>query len=386
MTPLWQIGFRPFFLLASAFSIMSILIWMFIYVFSWQIQSQQLPPMTWHAHEMIYGYSLAVISGFLLTAVRNWTKRDTLRGLPLLCLSLLWIFGRTLFFFGSTPIWIVALVDCLFSLCLFISICIPIVASKNWRNIGVLAKILFFFLFNVVFYLGMMGVLKNGQYVGVYGGLYLIVALIITIGHRVIPFFTEKGISQTIVLRNRRWIDIISLCLFIVFYISILTNSNSPFIGYLCLLLAVLYGIRLYDWYTPLIWKAPLLWSLHIAYGLIVLGFIFKAAALIVGISSLPAVHAFAYGGIGLSTISMMARVSLGHTGRSIHNPPKHLPLCFVSLIAGTLIRTLFPLFLPTHYILWILSSQLLWVAAFIVFFIIYIPIWLSLRVDGKSD
>lgn len=382
--PLLRIGFRPFFFLAGVFSVLAILAWMGIYAFSWSLTPSLIPITTWHAHEMIYGYTMAVVAGFLLTAVRNWTKLDTLTGLPLLGLVVLWISARVFAFIPLIPIQWIEVLDVSFLLGLTVGIGIPIIRSKNWRNLGILAKVLFFAGFNFVFYLGALGYVPDGVRIGLYGGLYLIIALIVTIGRRVIPFFTERGLNNAVLLRNRKWLDISSLILFVVFYIIVLTSPQNQLVGFLSLILAALYALRLYDWYTPLIWKKPLIWVLHVAYFSIVVGFVLTACAIFWGSSPYLAVHAFAYGSIGLSTIGMMSRVSLGHTGRDIHSPPKAIPISFILIGLGTVVRCIFPLIMPKYYVGLIIISQIMWVVAFGVFTATYLPIWIGPRIDEK--
>jgi uncharacterized protein involved in response to NO len=383
-TPLWRLGFRPFFLLAGIFGALAIFVWMGIYAFSWPITPSLIPITTWHAHEMIYGYAMAVIAGFLLTAVRNWTKIDTLNGWPLALLASSWLTTRILAFTNFFPLWVTALFNITFLIGLGIAIGIPIHKSKNWKNLAILVKIIIFIALNLSFYLGALGILPGGTRIGLYGGLYLIIALIVMIGRRVIPFFTGKGIEAPLTLRNRKWLDISSLILFVLFYILVLISPQSQIVGMISIALAILYTIRLYDWYTPYIWEKPLIWILHLAYFTIVLGFILTACSIFLGISSFLAIHAFSYGSIGLSTIGMMSRVSLGHTGRSIHDPPKLIKVSFILLAIGTIVRCLLPIIFPGYYTLLIISSQVLWISAFIIFIIVYLPIWISPRVDGK--
>ena len=381
---LWQTGFRPFFLLAGVFASLSIFLWMGMYGFSLQILPLDMPMMTWHAHEMIYGYTMAVVAGFLLTAVRNWTKRDTLQGGGLKLVVGLWCLARLSFFIGAVPIWVSGVLDGLFLVGLLIGVGRPIIQSKNWRNAGVLAKVFIFLILNTVFYLGMMGLVPHGVRIGLYGGLYLIIALIVTIGRRVIPFFTERGVDGDVTPHNWRWVDRSSLIFFVAFYISVLMNPYSIYVGRLAVVLACLYSVRLWGWYTPLIWKKPLLWVLHGAYAAIILGFILTATSIFLGTSAYLAIHAFSYGGIGLSTIGMMSRVSLGHTGRDIHAPSKWIVVCFFSVCLGLVVRCILPIVWPGHYLIWMVISQCLWGVAFALFVCVYGAILIGPRADGK--
>ena len=380
-----HLGFRPFFIGATGFAFLSTLLWMGIYVLGWTLQPKHFAPITWHAHEMIYGYSIAVIAGFLLTAVKTWIDVKTLNGYPLLSLFLFWIVVRlSPFFSGIASIEIVALMDNLFILFLIVAVAAPLLKVRQWRNISMIALLLLLLASNVVFYLGVLEIITNGILIGLYSGLYLILTLIFIMGRRVIPFFIERGVGYPVKLKNWKWIDISSLVTFILFWISDLIALSLSITAGLAGLLFFIHGIRLFGWHTPGIWKKPLLWILYLAYTFIVVGFALKAIGFVYGISPNLAVHAFAFGGIGMMTLGMMARVSLGHTGRSVHDPPRSLNVIFITLFSGALVRVIFPLFDISLYALWIALSQALWMAAFGMFLYIYFPILIYPRIDGR--
>lgn len=380
-----HLGFRPFFIGATGFAFLSTLLWMGIYVLGWTLQPKHFAPITWHAHEMIYGYSMAVIAGFLLTAVKTWTDVQTLNGYPLLSLFLFWIVVRLLpFFSGIASIEIVALMDNLFILFLIVAVAAPLLKVRQWRNMSMMALLLLLLASNVVFYLGVLGIITNGILLGLYSGLYLILTLIFIMGRRVIPFFIERGVGYPVKLKNWKWIDISSLVTFLLFWIADLIVLSSSITAGLAGLLFFIHGIRLFGWHTPGIWKKPLLWILYLAYTLIVVGFALKAIGIVYGISPYLAVHAFAFGGIGMMTLGMMARVSLGHTGRSVHDPPGSLNVIFITLFSGAVVRVIFPLLDISLYALWIALSQTLWMGAFGMFLYIYFPILIYPRIDGR--
>ncbi|MDH5435711.1 MAG: NnrS family protein, partial [Gammaproteobacteria bacterium] len=217
-----------------------------------------------------------------------------------------------------------------------------------------------------------------------YSGLYLVVALIFTMGRRVIPFFIEKGVDEQVDLVNRRWLDLSSLVLFLSFWIAELIEPNGLVVALLAIALFVLHGMRLLGWHTRGIWKKPLLWVIYIAYGFLVAGLALKAAVYFLGISPFLAAHAFAYGGVGIMTIGMMARVALGHTGRDVFSPPPVLWWMFAIIIVGAVIRVFFPLFDSSQYTLWIGISQVLWTISFAMFLFIYTPVCMKPRIDGR--
>jgi uncharacterized protein involved in response to NO len=382
---LFYLGFRPFFLGAALFSIATMSWWMAVYVFNWQSRPLDISPAAWHAHEMIFGYSIAVIAGFLLTAVKNWTGVQTPHRTPLVLLFLLWLAGRILPYFSRTvSVTAIATVDILFLVIVFFAVAIPIIRAKQWKQVGIASKILLMLASNVVFYLGVANVLDKGITWGIYSGLYLILALIFTMGRRVIPFFIERGVDGTVQLTNYRWLDISSLVLFIVFWIADVFIKNTYLVASLSFVLFVLHAIRLRGWYTFAIWRKSLLWVLFIAYGFLVAGFLLKAMVPVFGLPDNLATHAFTVGGIALITVGMMSRVALGHTGRNVHEPPSVLKWIFITLIAAAFIRVILPLLNSGHYLLWVGLSQAFWLVSYAVFLAVYLPFLLRPRIDGK--
>jgi len=374
-----SLGFRPFFTAAAAFAVLSMLVWMQVYVFAREWPSGELPAATWHAHEMIYGYAMAVIAGFLLTAVRNWTGVPTLQGLPLLLLLLLWTTGRILILGGEDAAQKgAAVADTLFATLLLIAIARPVIRTRQWRQTGILSKVALLPCANLLFYAGVLGYFPQGVRAGLYSGLYLVIALVLVMARRVLPFFIEKGVGYSVQLTNRRWLDIAGLLVFFPFWIADILQPDGLPAAVLAGLLFILHAVRMAGWHTAGIWRRPLLWSLYGGYGFLVTGFALKAAVPLTGISPLLALHAFAYGGIGLFTLGMMTRVSIAHTGRDILAPRPMLFWMFSVLALGALIRIIPPLVAPAQYVLWIGLSQALWIAAFAAFLFTCLPMLLK--------
>jgi len=382
---LFRLGFRPFFLAAALFAVISMTIWMAELVFSAKVLPAGNPPMFWHAHEMIYGYALAVIAGFLLTAVRNWTSTQTLHGQALQALLLLWLLARVASFLsGQFALISSAVLDSLFIIGLSAALTAPVVRAKLWKNMGVVSKIYFFLVGNVIYSLGLLGLFHDGQRIGLYIGLYMILSLILVLSRRVMPMFIERGVGYAVSLKNHLWVDISCFLLFLAFAISDIFFAHPALTAWLAASLCVLHAIRLWGWHTRGIWSKPLLWVLYLAYAWITIGFGLKFAAFITGISSSLAIHAFTVGGIGMMTLGMMSRISLGHTGRNIMQPPSGLGLMFFTLFLGAFIRVIFPLIFGGHYLLWVGISQALWIAAFALFLYFYTPILIRPRIDGQ--
>ncbi len=381
----FRLGFRPFFLAATFFSVIVMAAWMAETVFSVRIFPSGAAPMVWHAHEMIYGYSLAVIAGFLLTAIRNWTGIQTIHGLPLQLLLLLWALARLALFIPAPEAMVMAaILDVTFTLALSIALTLPVIRARQWKQMSIVSKIYFLLIGDLVFYLGQYGIISDGARIGLYIGLYIIISLILILSRRVLPMFIERGVDYAVTLKNHLWVDISGLFLFLFFAISDIFSTQPALTAWLAALLFVLHGFRLWGWYTRGIWKKPLLWVLYLAYAWIILGFGLKFAAFIAGISPYLAVHAWTVGGIGMMTLGMMSRVSLGHTGRNISQLPSGLGLMFFTLFLGALVRVVFPLVFDSHYLLWIGISQALWIAAFALFLYFYAAILMRPRIDGQ--
>ncbi len=384
--PILRLGFRPFFLSAGLFAIIAMAIWMASYVYSVEFKFSGLSPNLWHAHEMIFGYVMAVVAGFLLTAIKNWTGVEVLRGKALGFLFSLWLLARLLPLSGlMIPIEIIAIVDVAFLFLLAVICLRPVLKVKQYKQVGIISKIFLLMLCNLSFYLGVLGVIEEGVQWGLYSALYMIIALIFVMMRRVMPMFIQNGIDGEVTLTNRAWVDHSSLILLVCLWISDVFTDYDSLTAIFAVLLTLLHSLRLSGWYTNKIWSKSLVWVLVAAYSSFILGFALKALSITSGISPFLSVHAFTAGGIGLLTIGMMSRVALGHTGRSVFEPPAIVFWSFAVLLLGVIVRVVFPLFNMDLYVYWIAISQVLWMIAFAIFIFTYAPMLLSARVDGRD-
>lgn len=384
--PVLRLGFRPFFLAAGLFSIIAMMIWMASYLFSITLNHSGIAPAIWHAHEMLFGYAIAVVAGFLLTAIKNWTGKEVLRGKALALLLLLWAVARLLPLSGlAIPLQFIAAVDVAFLLALSIICLLPVLKVKQYKQLGIIAKLFLLTGCNVVFYLGVFGVLAEGVHWGLYSALYMLIALILVMMRRVMPMFIKNGVDGKVEIKNHAFIDYASLVLLVCLWVNDVFTVQHQLTAGFAMLLAVLHTIRLSGWYTNKIWSKPLVWILVVAYAFIILGFILIAASVYLGVSVFLAVHAFTVGGIGLLTIGMMSRVALGHTGRNVFAPPPMIFWIMLVLTLSAIVRVIFPLFNMSLYSYWIGLSQILWITAFALFVSAYAPMLLSARVDGED-
>ncbi len=384
---LWQLGFRPFFLLAALWGVLSMGGWLTLYGATESVYWIQpyLSSSWWHAHGLVFGYSMAVISGFLLTAVRNWTALKTPTGFGLAGLASLWAGGRLLPLVPGVPFELAIACDLLFGAALVVVISLPLIRSGQKNNFFTFSsKLTTILVANAIFYLGALGYIEGGQRAGVYLGAYLILAIIFTISRRVFPTFITNAVQPDRPIESARFLDFASLAIFLVFTFVDVLWPVSPASGALAGLLFVIHLLRLRNWHRPGIWTRPLVWVLWVSYAWITFGFLLAAISSLGLVSSSQAIHAFTVGGIGMVTIGMMARVTLGHTGRDVFRPPPSIWLIFFMILLSAMIRVLVPLAAPQLYLPCILLSQLAWIIAFAVFIMQFGPMLVRVRIDGQ--
>jgi uncharacterized protein involved in response to NO len=383
MPVLFALGFRPFFLLSGLFAILSIALWVPTFV-GWLPLNSYYGQIGWHSHEMIFGYTAAVIAGFLLTAVRNWNEMATPQGWSLAALTLIWCLGRILPFFPSAlSAELIALVDLSFLPALAVGIGLPLVRRGDRRNLIFLALVGVFWLANLLVHLTLLGFAPNLAHQAVLLGLDLVVLLIVIMGGRVIPFFTEGALPG---VRIKRWsvIEWLAISSVIAFTLAEFLFIDPRIAGVFAGVAAIANGIRLGGWYAHSLWRVPLLWVLHLGYSWIVVGFMLKAGSVLAVIPPQFTVHAFSLGAIGVLTLGMMARVSLGHTGRPLKVGPG-MASAFAAVNLAAVTRGLLPILHPQWFSQLVTLSGGLWLIAYAIFIVVYVPILLRPRLDGKA-
>jgi uncharacterized protein involved in response to NO len=384
----FESAYRPFFILATVSSLYYMTLWTAFYTFRLNLNFETISPTMWHAHEMLFGYAAAVIAGFILTIEKYRLGTLISKKSALILLLALWILARvfislTLF---SNLSWIPgAILDCLFILILGARVLYPVIIGKDKEKTGPAAHFALLAVSNVVFYLGVFGVLPGGQRLGVYSALFLVVSMILLMGRMMIPLFIRNGLDFSFMPRNWRVIDILSLIFFVLFFVLELFFAGGKLVSVVSGILALIYTVRLYGWYSNGIWRRPMLWVLYIAYAWIVVGFGLKFFSLYFNIPELPALHSFTYGGIGMMTVGFMSRVTLGHTGRNVFAPPRIVFWIFTILLAGAIVRVFFPIADSGNYLLWIAVSQILWILSFLIFAAVFLPMLWRPRVETRA-
>ena len=379
---LFELGFRPFFLLAGLSA--SLMMFLRIISYRWgEAFPNYFDSTSWHSHEMLFGYGVAVIAGFLLAAVGNWINHPMPKGKPLAALVVLWLSGRILPFFPQQiPDWLIAFSDWIFLPVLLAVIGIPIVRAKNVRNYGFLLVLGVMTLANAEVHLRQLGINITDLPFGITFMLNLLILMIVLMGGRVIPFFTKSALPEA-ATKIRIPVEWAAVGFSIALMAGEVCQLSPVILGILAGSAAILHALRLVGWHDIRVWKTPLLWVLHLGYAWIVVGYALTALAKYGMILPFLATHAFTAGGIGMVTLGMMARVSLGHSGRPLI-PPKLTVLAFALLNVSALLRVVAPVFFISNYGSWILLSGSLWILAYLFFLWDYFPMLLAPRVDGR--
>ncbi|MDY3305784.1 NnrS family protein [Psychrobacter sanguinis] len=392
--PILNLSFRVFFSGGAVFAILIMALWMLVFTGKTQINAVQINPFYWHAHEMLYGYAMAIIAGFLLTAVKTWTGIMMPYGYRLGAIFGSWLIARLAWAamgigIGTVPAWLIlaSIFDLLFMGMSAWAIITAVLAVKQYKQMGIVSKLILLTLGNGLCYWGIYSGEQNYLRVGVYLGLYLVMAIVLTIGRRVVPFFIERGLSfdsdQPIKVKNSKLLDVISLGSFLIFMIADLFYPNPYLVTASASIVAIVNTSRLAGWYHHRLWQKPLLWSLFVAFLGMCISFVLFALQPWMDFSHSIAVHALALSGVGMMTVAMMARVSLGHTGRSIHTPPRTLNFIFVLMVLAFVFRVIMPLAAADYYLVWVMLAQAAWIACFILFCVSYLPILAKPRDDG---
>jgi len=382
--PLLALGFRPFYLFAAVFAIVAVPAWLVSYA-GGDLAGNYLHGVAWHSHEMIFGFAAAVIAGFLLTAVRNWTGRPTPTGVLLGGLVTLWLLARVLMLTG--PANAAALVDVLFLPALAIAVGIPIWASRNVRNYKILAVLSVLTLANVGYHLASSGSLplEFGR-VSMTAALDVISILIAIVGGRVVPAFIGNAVEGSSP-RHIRSVEFVSIgALLVILVAGVVTPWIAvPHIAWLSVFViaAVGQGVRLLLWQPFRARGNPLLWMLPVAYAWLPISLALKALELSSIIPSGAAIHALTIGTIASLMMAMMMRSALGHSGRPLIAGPAEIA-AFVLLQLSAIVRILAASIMPGAYQEAMIASGVLWTLAFIVFLWRYWPVLTRPRIDGR--
>jgi uncharacterized protein involved in response to NO len=335
----------------------------------------------WHAHEMLFGYTVAVIAGFLLTAARNWTGQPTATGGALAALAVLWLAGRLAPLVPGLPGPAVAVADLAFLPALGAALAGPLWRGRSRVNRVFVVFIAAMTAADLLVHLDGLGLTTGTAAAGRQLMVDVVLLLILVVGGRVMPFFTERAVAGA-APRSRPLVDRTGFALMGALLLAELMRPGGVAAGGLALALALIQAVRVAGWHHPGVWRIPILWVLYTGYAWLVVGFALRGLAAFGLLPATLALHALTAGGIGVLTLGMMARVALGHTGREMR-APRLVGVGFGLLNLGALFRVAAPLAWPGAYGVWVLTAGGLWIAAFLAFAMVYTPVLVRPRVDG---
>ena len=370
---LFSYGFRPFFLAAGLWSAFGILLWLPQY-FGLMTLPTAFGPLDWHIHEMLYGYVAAAIAGFLLTAIPNWTGRLPVSGWPLAALAMLWLAGRVAILCSSEIGGIAAAaIDVSFLVTLAAVAAREIVAGKNWRNLRVLLVLGVLAAGNVVFHAEVL--VRGSADYGIRIAIGAAILLISLVGGRIVPSFTNNWLTRNnpgrLPVPFARY-DMATMgvsALALVLWIAAPAHAAT---GGVLLAAGILQSVRLARWAGDRTFADRLVLVLHVGYAFVPLGF------LLIGLSAFTAavppsagIHAWTAGAVGLMTLAVMTRATLGHTGQALHAGPATQAI-YACVLVGALLRVCAAVHgsLPL-----IEAGGTLWIAGFAGYVVVYGPL-----------
>ncbi len=379
--PTFAIGFRPFFLLGSFAGIALMVYWLLILTGNVRFEPSHFDAISFHSHEMIFGFVTAIIAGFLLTASANWTGTPPIKGFPLLFLFVLWILGRFAISFAPYfPPFVILTVDVAFIPAVIAFLAPVLFRDKKLRNIILLLWLMLLVVANVMMHLE---AIYHWNKLGFRLAVNTVVILIIVISGRVVPFFTNNAIPGAN-SRSYLWLDIAAVSIAVVHLLCDLFSLGNFFATYVAITAAVIHTIRWLFWKFWKTWKAPILWVLFLGYLWIPLGFALKALFLLdKTISESAMIHCWTAGAMGTVILGMISRVSLGHTGRKI-KASWIVVVSYGLITCAVIARVAGVIWSFADYNQVILISGGLWIAAFGIYFCYYWPILTKPRADGK--
>jgi uncharacterized protein involved in response to NO len=372
-------SFRPFFLFGSVQAGLAILVWLPVFYGQLSLVSA-FAPRDWHVHEMLYGYLPAAITGFLFTAIPNWTGRLPIRGTPLLVLVLVWVAGRvSVTFSAETTWWVALIVDAAFLALVAAAAAREILAGNNWRNLTVVVLVSLLLAGNIGFHLEAH--LRGAADYSIRAGIAIVVLLISLIGGRIIPSFTRNWLVREnpgrLPVPFSRF-DMIVVAMGALALVSWIVGPDSRIAGSALALAALLHLVRLARWAGDRTVRERLLVILHVGYLFVPLGFLLGALAAFDVVPATAGVHAWMVGAAGIMTLAVMTRATLGHTGQSL-TASWATQTVYLAIVVAAVARICAVLD-PTHAFILLHIAACAWLLAFFGFAIAFGPLLLGSR------
>jgi uncharacterized protein involved in response to NO len=372
--PLLGNGFRPFFLFGSIYAGLAILVWLPVFYGEITLISV-FAPRDWHVHEMLYGYLPAVITGFLFTAIPNWTGRLPIQGTPLLVLVIVWMLGRVCVTFSAETGWLVAmLADASFLLLVAAAAAREILAGRNWRNLNVVMLVLLLLAGNVAFHLEAH--FNGAADTGIRIGIAVVVLLISLIGGRIIPSFTcnwlvRENPGRLPVPFGR--FDVIVVAIGALALLVWIASPAGCLTGTALAIAGLLHLVRLGRWGGDRTWRERLVLVLHVGYAFVPLGFLLNAMSAFELVPAGAGIHAWMVGAAGTMTLAVMSRATLGHTGQQL-TASVATQAIYAAIIVAALSR-ICAVIEPAHSEPLLDLAALAWAAAFFGFALAFGPL-----------
>jgi len=379
IVPLLRLGFRPFFLLGSLYAVIAIALWVWMFQ-SGQPAALQVPALWWHVHEMLFGFAMAIVVGFVLTAVQNWTGINGTKHHRLALLVGLWLLPRFLLW-TPTPLWITSSIEALFIAFAAFEVGTRVVKAKGWRNLFFVPLFVLAIFANFASYAAVKGMPPFPASAVWQAMLWWFTLLLSVMGSRVIPFFTARRFNfekpQPIV-----WLDwLANLPLAGLFILSFFPMTFAELGQPLMIVSGAAHFVRVMRWQPWRTLSEPLVWSLHATYLCIPVSLLLRGL-LDNPFASHNMLHLFAIGAIGGVILAMISRVTMGHTGRAIYQGP-NMTIAFAAIVLAALVRSLGVAFDPANMMLWVNVSAGLWIVAFGLFIWYFGAMLMKPRADG---
>lgn len=378
-TPWLRLAFRPFYLGAALLAALIVPLWVAVFLggINWTATQQ---PLLWHAHEMLFGFAIAVIVGFLMTAGKTWTGLATPRGPALGFLILLWLSARVASLVA--PYAVFAVLDLALLPIVGLIFLRLLLRSKNWRNVPLAFILLLLSLVNLTFHLSATGAIDLEPMSSLYAGLGFIVMIECVIAGRVVPFFTATALN--IKIEPVVWLERSALAATAIGLVLWVAGWHSGLAAAALALASLLNLSRQLRWQPLATLGRPIVWILHFSYAWLSVGLALLAMAQLGWLTTSYGVHALAVGATGGLIIGMMTRTSRGHTGRPLQVDALETAAYLLVMLAAVL-RVLLPLLVPAWYTYALMASASAWSAAFLIFLWRYTPWLLAARGDGKD-
>ena len=383
--PFFRGGYRPFFAGGALWAAIALTLWLCALSGALTLPTS-FDPLAWHRHEMLFGFVGAVIAGFLLTAIPNWTGRLPIAGGPLASLFGLWLAARAAVLFSAQvgPL-VAALLDVGFYVILAALAAREVLAAKN-RNLPVVILVLLFAIANALDHAAAAGMIGD-EGVGARAAIAIVIVMISLIGGRVVPSFTrnwlvKQGAQRGLPTQPGRF-DMIAIAATALAMTGWLIAPFNPAVGYLVVLAAALQAVRLTRWSGLRTWRDPLVLVLHVGYAWVPVGLCLLGLSIVgTAVPRSGAIHALTAGAMATMILAVMTRATLGHTGREL-KAGAATTLIYVLMTIGALGRVAAPL-LPMDYMFAIRLSGIAWGGAFLLFLLVYGPKLIGPRPDGR--